>query len=98
MLPRIWIVSRISTPAPPMSGLLLKTFNVPAARSPDEDTRPPPLFALPDRLGRVDELFDDNPRGHKMNECEKGLAQFLIPRGNAPKLFEVIKEPFYLLA
>jgi len=49
-------------------------------------------------LGRVDELFDDNPRGHKMNECEKGLAQFLIPRGNAPKLFEVIKEPFYLLA
>jgi hypothetical protein len=33
-----------------------------------------------------------------MNECEKGLAQFLIPRGNAPKLFEVMKEPFYLLA
>ena len=50
------------------------------------------------RLGRVDELFDDNPRGHKMNECEKGLAQFLIPRGNASKLFEFVKKPFYLLA
>jgi hypothetical protein len=32
-----------------------------------------------------------------MNECQKGLAQFLIPRGNASKLFEVIKEPFDLL-
>jgi hypothetical protein len=42
------------------------------------------------RLGRVDELFDDNPCGHEMNECQKGLAQFLIPRGNASKLFEVI--------
>jgi purine-binding chemotaxis protein CheW len=51
------------------------------------------LFAL----GRVDELFDDNPCGHKMNECEKGLAQFLIPRGNASKLFEFVKEPFHLL-
>ena len=48
-------------------------------------------------LGRVDELFDDNPCGHEMNECQKGLAQFLIPRGNASKLFEVIKEPFDLL-
>jgi hypothetical protein len=26
-----------------------------------------------------------------MNKRQKGLAQFLIPRGNAPKLFEVIK-------
>ena len=48
-------------------------------------------------LGRVDELFDANPRGHQMNECEKGLAQFLIPRGNASKLFEFVKEPFHLL-
>ena len=48
-------------------------------------------------LGRVDELFNANPRGHKMNECEKGLAQFLIPRGNASKLFEFVKEPFHLL-
>jgi hypothetical protein len=32
-----------------------------------------------------------------MNECEKGLAQFLIPRGNASKLFEFVKEPFHLL-
>jgi hypothetical protein len=31
-----------------------------------------------------------------MNECEKGLAQFLIPRGNASKLFEFVKEPFHL--
>lgn len=49
------------------------------------------------KLGRVDELFDDNPRGHKMDECEKGLAQFLIPCGNASKLFEFVKEPFHLL-
>ena len=48
-------------------------------------------------LGRVDELFDDNPRGNEMNKRQKGLAQFLIPRGNASKLFEVMKEPFYLL-
>jgi hypothetical protein len=33
-----------------------------------------------------------------MNKCQKGLTQFLIPRGNAPKLFQVIEEPFYLLA
>ena len=46
-------------------------------------------------LGHVDELFNDNPRGHEMNKRQKGLAQFLIPRGNASKLFEVIKEPFY---
>jgi hypothetical protein len=48
-------------------------------------------------LGRVDELFNDNPRGNEMNKHQKGLAQFLIPRGNASKLFEVMKEPFYLL-
>ena len=50
------------------------------------------------RLGRVDELFDDHPCGHKMNEGQKGLAQFLIPCGNASKLFEVVEEPFDLLA
>ena len=49
-------------------------------------------------LGRVDELFDDNPCGHQMNERQKGLAQFLIPCGNAAKLFEVVEEPFHLLA
>src|SRR5262249_51761295 len=32
-----------------------------------------------------------------MNKCQEGLAQFLIPRGNASKLFEIIKEPFDLL-
>jgi len=41
-------------------------------------------------LGRVDELFNENPGGHEMNKRQKGLAQFLIPRSNAPKLFEVI--------
>ena len=50
------------------------------------------------RLGRVDELFDANPRGHQMNEGEKGLAQFLIPCRNTAKLFELIEEPFHLLA
>jgi hypothetical protein len=55
------------------------------------------ILTLDSLLGRVDELFDANPRGHQMNECEKGLAQFLIPRGNASKLFEVVKEPFHLL-
>jgi hypothetical protein len=49
------------------------------------------------KLRRVDELFDDNPCGHEMNEWQKGLAQFLISHGNASKLFEVIKEPFDLL-
>ena len=51
-------------------------------------------FAL---LGRVDELFDDNPHGDEMNQSQKGLTQFLIPRGNAPKLLEVVEEPFHLL-
>jgi hypothetical protein len=48
-------------------------------------------------LGRVDELFDDNPHGDEMNQSQKGLTQFLIPRGNAPKLLEVVEEPFHLL-
>jgi hypothetical protein len=56
-----------------------------------------PLQCASFLLGRVDELFDANPRGHQMNECEKGLAQLLIPRGNASKLFEFVKEPFHLL-
>ena len=33
-----------------------------------------------------------------MNKCQKRLAQFIVPRGNAAKLFEVIEEPFCLLA
>jgi len=49
-------------------------------------------------LGRVDELFDAHPRGHQMNEGEKGLAQFLIPGRDTAKLFELIEEPFHLLA
>src|SRR5262249_52406835 len=49
-------------------------------------------------LGRVDELFDDDPCGHEMNQSQKGLAQFLIPRRNTATLFEVIEEPFHLLA
>jgi len=49
-------------------------------------------------LGRVDELFDDHPCGHEMNEGQKGLAQFLIPCRDASKLFEVVAEPFDLLA
>jgi hypothetical protein len=49
-------------------------------------------------VGRVDELFNDNPRGNEMNKRQKGLAQLLIPRGNASTLFEVMKEPFHLLA
>jgi hypothetical protein len=53
------------------------------------------IFAF---LGRVDELFDDHPCGHKMNECQKGLAPFLIPGRNTATLFEVVEEPFDLLA
>src|SRR5262245_12347302 len=49
------------------------------------------------RLGRVDELFDDNPHGNEMYQSQKGLAQFLIPRGNASKLLEIVEEPFYFL-
>src|SRR5205085_10547172 len=49
-------------------------------------------------LGRVDELFDDDPCCHEMNQSQKGLAQFLIPRGNTSELFEVVEEPFDLLA
>jgi hypothetical protein len=49
------------------------------------------------RLGRVDELFDDNPHGNEMYQSQKGLAQFLIPRGNASKLLEIVEEPFDLL-
>jgi hypothetical protein len=48
-------------------------------------------------LGRVDELFDDNPHGDEMNQSQKGLTQFLIARGNASKLLEVVEEAFHLL-
>ena len=48
-------------------------------------------------LGRVDELFDANPHGNEMYQSQKGLAQFLIPRGDTSKLFEIVEEPFYLL-
>src|SRR5919202_1834280 len=43
------------------------------------------------KLGRVDELFDDDPGSNEMNQSQKGLAQFLIPRSNASKLFELIE-------
>ncbi len=33
-----------------------------------------------------------------MNKCQKGLAQLLIPCRNTAKLFELIEEPFHLLA
>jgi hypothetical protein len=49
------------------------------------------------KLGRVDELFDANPHGNEMDQSQKGLAQFLIPRGDTSKLFEIVEEPFYLL-
>ena len=48
-------------------------------------------------LGRVDELFDDNPHGNEMDQSQKGLAQFLIPCGNTSKLLEIVEEPFYFL-
>jgi predicted metalloprotease len=50
------------------------------------------------KLGRVDELFDADPYSHEMNKRHKGLTQFLIPRGTAPKLLEAVEEPFHLLA
>jgi hypothetical protein len=61
-----------------------------------------PLSYLPGMLkyrllGRVDELFDANPHGNEMDQSQKGLAQFLIPRGDTSKLFEIVEEPFYLL-
>ena len=43
------------------------------------------------------QLFDDNPHGNEMDQSQKGLAQFLIPRGNASKLLEIVEEPFDLL-
>jgi WD40 repeat protein len=55
------------------------------------------LFQDAVKLGRVDELFDANPHGNEMYQSQKGLAQFLIPRGDTSKLFEIVEEPFYLL-
>jgi hypothetical protein len=55
------------------------------------------LEVSPLQLGRVDELFDANPHGNEMDQSQKGLAQFLIPRGDTSKLFEIVEEPFYLL-
>jgi hypothetical protein len=49
-------------------------------------------------LGRVDALFDNDPCGYKMNERQKGLAELLIPRRNAAKLFAGVQKPFHLLA
>ena len=34
----------------------------------------------------------------EMNKSQKGMTQFLIPGGNAAKLFEFVEEPFHLLA
>src|SRR5215475_4222360 len=45
-------------------------------------------------LGRVDELFNQNPHGHEMNKSQKGMPQFLILGGNTAKLFEFVEEPF----
>ena len=56
------------------------------------------VVALASDLGGVDELFDNDPGSHEMNQRQKGLAQFLIPRSNAAKLFEGVEESFYLLA
>ena len=61
------------------------------------DSGRPKQESHPD-LGRVDELFDHQPRRHEMNKSQIGLAEFLIPRGNAAKLFEAVEEPFHLLA
>ena len=33
-----------------------------------------------------------------MNQRQKGLAQFLVPRRNTAKLFEVVEEPLHFLA
>jgi hypothetical protein len=49
-------------------------------------------------LGRVDELLYADPGGNEMHKSQKGLAQFLIARGNASKLFAFIAEPFDPLA
>ena len=49
-------------------------------------------------LGRVDELFDNDPRSHQMNQRQKGLAQLLIPCRNAAQLFELVEKPFHRLA
>ena len=45
-------------------------------------------------LGRADELSYTDPCGHYMSKCQKSLAQFLIARGNAAQLFQVVKESF----
>ncbi len=37
-------------------------------------------------LGCVDELFNHQPYGCEMQECEKALAQFVIARSNTAKL------------
>jgi hypothetical protein len=50
-----------------------------------------------EQLGRVDELFDDDPGCHEMHQSQQGLAQFLISRRNTAKLFKVIEEPCHLL-
>jgi hypothetical protein len=56
------------------------------------------IFTAARELGRVDELFDNEPCSYQMNQRQKGLAQFLIPCRNTAKLFEVVEEPFHLLA
>jgi hypothetical protein len=47
-------------------------------------------------IGRVDELFADNPRSHKMNKSQQGLTQLLRARSNTAKLFAAVEEPFPL--
>ena len=76
----------------------LKTLFVDTARSLKGSARRLFMARTVKELGRVDELFDDDPGCNEMNQSQKGLAQLLIPRRNTAKLFEVIEEPFHLLA
>ena len=71
-------------------------ISTPIVQSEDEDTSQAPRQRH--ILGRVDELFDDDPGGNEMNQSQKGLAQFLISCRNTAKLLEVIEKPFHLLA
>ena len=47
-------------------------------------------------LGRVDELFEDNPHGNERYQNQKGLAPLRMPRGNASPLLAIGAAPFDL--
>jgi hypothetical protein len=50
------------------------------------------------KLGRVNELPDDDPRSDKMRKGMERLAQFRVASRKPAGMFELVEEAFHVLA